>query len=160
MISLYTTPVVRQIWDRVQLAKSMVAWAYRGFLAPVPQKIKCNVLSYYARPNKVETWIETGTFIGETSEYLSMKYQKVWSIEPSKECLNIARKRTRHIKNLNLIEGISEEKLAPILELIDDKVALWLDGHFSAGITYKGERDCPLKIELDIISKFTGTKTM
>ena len=99
-------------------------------------------------------WIETGTYLGDSTEYLSNNAQFVYSIEPSKKYYDIAKEKLSHKKNIELINGTSEESLENILkDLISDNVSFWLDGHFSGGDTFEGTNHSPVLIELDIIKK-------
>ena len=46
--------------------------------------------------------------------------------------------------------------LNEITEQLNEPAIFWLDGHYSAGITARGELDCPIYGEIDAI--FNGKK--
>jgi hypothetical protein len=62
-----------------------------------------------------------------------------------------AQERFRHNKNITIIHGDSGKVLPKILNDIFEPAIFWLDGHYSAGITAKGNKECPIFEELDAI---------
>ena len=46
------------------------------------------------------------------------------------------------------MQGTSEVQLPKILDRLDGAVSFWLDGHFSAGVTFQGDQDTPIREEL------------
>ena len=105
----------------------------------------------------VDVWIETGTYLGQTTRKLSKIATRVISIEPSLELVNAARKRLRRLSNIEIIQGLSENHLGPVLSTISSQnsksVAFWLDGHYSQGTTYLGPVETPIIDELQTISE-------
>ncbi len=132
-----------------------LGWIRRDFDSPAPNFVKWSVLK---RWGSVATWVETGTYLGETTEFLSKFANKVVSIEPASELVSLARKKFKASHNVFIVEGTSEEILESSLRNLDEKsredVNFWLDGHYSAGITYLGNIECPLHEELSIIRAF------
>ena len=63
-----------------QTQRSIADWKKRGFLENSPQLVKENVFLKYGIKNAV--WIETGTYLGTTTKYLSDLFPHVYSIEP------------------------------------------------------------------------------
>ena len=117
---------------------------------PAPHFIKQSTLLRYSIKESV--WVETGTYLGETTCFLAKYFPFVYTIEPSQECCRLARKRFRRFDNIKLLPGTSEETLLPLLAKIDSpSVCFWLDGHFSAGITFEGQAKCPVLHELGVI---------
>tara|TARA_Y100000589_G_scaffold327792_1_gene370373 strand:+ start:2006 stop:2197 length:192 start_codon:yes stop_codon:yes gene_type:complete len=41
---------------------------------------------------KLANWIEIGTFVGDTTKFLSKNYKRVFTIEASEECLKKTKK--------------------------------------------------------------------
>lgn len=54
-------------------------------------------------------------------------------------------------KNVTIIQGDSGKVLTKLLLDINEPAIFWLDGHYSAGSTAKGEKECPIFEELDAI---------
>ena len=95
--------------------------------------------------------VETGTYLGLSTEYLADISKMVYSIEPSNKYYELEKKLSSK-KNVKLFHGTSEDCLGDLLENIDaTNISFWLDGHFSAGDTFEGLNHSPLLHELDLI---------
>lgn len=128
------------------------AWVLRSFGAPSPSFVKRRVLLRNGIKNA--TWVETGTYRGETALRLSKHATSVYTIEPSAKYFEVASKRLKKIGNVSVVHGSSEERLPEILAEISGNVNFWLDGHFSGGETYQGSEDTPVVIELESIAGY------
>ena len=136
-----------------------LGWIQRNFGSPAPNFVKWSVLKRWGSD---ATWIETGTYLGETTEFISKFAKKVVSIEPASELVGLARKKFSTHHNIFIAEGTSEEILESTLSNLDEidkqDINFWLDGHYSAGITYLGNVECPVPEELSIIEGFLQPK--
>ena len=121
---------------------------------PPPHFIKQALLSRHGISNSI--WVETGTYLGQTTKFLCSNFAFVHSIEPSKKCLKIAKRNLKFYKNVSLYEGTSESCLDSICSSLKGDICFWLDGHYSEGITYKGEKDTPILFELETIKNYLG----
>ena len=126
-------------------------WARTGFAAPSPHFIKQACLIRNGLPNA--TWVETGTFLGQTTEVLSKKGKRVYSIEPEPILFANAKKYFSSNIKVEILNGTSEDIFPTLLPKINGDVNFWLDGHYSAGTTFKGPQDTPILDELKIIAK-------
>jgi hypothetical protein len=132
------------------LMKEYELWAIRDFAAPSPHFVKQAVVIRNGIRNA--TWIETGTYLGQTTEVLSKLGSDVYSIEPEPQLFANALKLFENTKNIHLLNGTSEQIFPDLLSKIHGDVNFWLDGHYSAGITFKGSQDTPILDELKNIS--------
>jgi hypothetical protein len=132
---------------RWQLAQ----WAKRRYLEPSPHFVKMICLEQFGIPNSV--WVETGTYLGETSLALARFSPRVITIEPSQFLFDGAVRRLGHLDNVELINGLSEEVFPYLLPSLNGDVSFWLDGHFSEGNTFRGPKETPIAEELREISK-------
>lgn len=130
--------------------RDAVEWARRGFSDNSPQYVKQKVFLRYGIPGA--PWVETGTFRGTTTQFLSKRFPKVYSIEPSPELFKDAQKRFQGAP-VELFNGTSEDVLSGILSKLSGPVNFWLDGHYSAGVTFKGATDCPITDELNAVAE-------
>ena len=55
------------------------------------------------------------------------------------------------LNNIAVIHGDSGEVLPSLLNNIDTSCLFWLDGHYSGGVTSKGEKDTPILEELKCV---------
>jgi hypothetical protein len=131
--------------------KGLVGWAARDFQYPCPDFIKRAHLDSCG--NRSATWVETGTFLGGTTRVLAEHAKKVYSLEPEPTLCANAKKQFEFFNNVEILNGTSEAIFPKLLPTIGGDVNFWLDGHFSAGQTYKGENDTPIMEELSCISQ-------
>lgn len=135
-------------------------WRKRGFDMPAPQGVKWAVLRRYgfARGD----WIETGTYLGDTTAVLARDARHVWSIEPEPTLARKASARFANTTQVTIVHGTSEDRLGDVLDAVNgEPVSFWLDGHYSAGVTFQGETDTPIRQELELIEKrLSGWKSV
>jgi len=135
-----------------QTLHELIDWYMnRKCAPPSPSCVKHTVLLRHAMPNS--TWIETGTYLGETTAFLAHIAPHVHTIEPSIELLEMARENCRHFSNISFHHGTSEATLSTVIASVAGNCSFWLDGHYSAGNTYKGNLNTPIRHELKTIGK-------
>ena len=87
----------------------------------------------------------------EMVEAMKGRFEKIYSIELNDELYGKAKERFVSDKNVTLLHGDSGEVLPMLLSNITEPVLFWLDGHYSAGITSKGNLNTPIVKELRAI---------
>jgi hypothetical protein len=131
-------------------AAAMREWRGRGFAAPSPDHIKRQVLLRLALPGA--TWVETGTFRGETTALLAGVARRVVSLEPEPTLHAAALRRFARTPNVEIVNATSEQAFGTLLPTLEGPLCFWLDGHFSGGPTFKGPSDTPVLHELAVIA--------
>jgi hypothetical protein len=96
----------------------------------------------------IDQFVETGTYLGDTSAWAANHFKSVISIEFAKPLYEDALKRFHNNSNVRLIYGHSGEKLTELLPEIQQTSIFWLDSHWSGGLTYGETDECPLLGEL------------
>lgn len=134
----------------MSVLREQLRWAKRGFSVPAPGLVKRGCLTRHGF--KDATWIETGTFWGETTNFLSKTAKRVVSIEPEPELFRKASQRFAEVKNVEIINGLSEDVFPVLLPTVQGRVNFWLDGHYSAGPTHLGPQETPIIDELKAIT--------
>ncbi len=129
----------------------LTKWRDSNFAMPAPQEVKWAVLARYDISDS--TWIETGTLFGDTTSFLSTRAKHVYSVEPDLQLASRATKRFAQTREVTIVNGLSEDHLDDLLSRIDGPTSLWLDGHFSGGVTFQGPLDTPIKEELRILGR-------
>jgi len=124
-------------------------WKKNNFMYGTPQKIKENIFKMYAIKNA--QWVETGTYLGTTTEFLSKNYNFVYSIEPNYKLYQNACLKFK--KNVTLYNDTSENVFPKLLPLLSGNINFWLDGHYSGEDTYKGQKETPIESELNCIKE-------
>lgn len=131
--------------------RDCLQWAERGYAAPSPHFIKQECLLRNGFPSA--SWVETGTFLGQTTQLLARHAAKVYSIEPEPKLFARAQKLFSSQKHVEILNGSSEDVFPDLLPRLRGDVNFWLDGHYSAGITFRGAHDTPILDELASISR-------
>jgi hypothetical protein len=126
-------------------------WERQGRPVPPPHIAKQRVLRQYAERYGLRVFVETGTFRGDMVEAMKPLFDKIYSIELSDALFAEAERRFERDAHIELIHGDSGKELGPVLRRIRQPALFWLDGHYSAGDTARGEKDTPLVEELDQI---------
>lgn len=141
-------------WELINYEKKIFdKWQESGCSIPPPHLIKQMTISEYHQKYKYLILIETGTYMGDMVEAQKTKFKKIISIELGVDLFHKATKRFKNDKNVKIVQGDSGKVLPKILLEINEPVIFWLDGHYSAGITAKGDKECPIFEELDAIFK-------
>lgn len=126
-------------------------WCREGRPVPPPPQVKRNELRGYARRYGLRTFVETGTYLGETTAALAKHVDRVITVELSSDLAARARARFADDPKITVLEGDSGSLLSSILEDLREPALFWLDGHYSEGITARGGEDTPIRSELRAI---------
>ncbi|RWO01693.1 rRNA adenine N-6-methyltransferase family protein [Mesorhizobium sp.] len=96
------------------------------------------------------TVVEIGSYKGVTTKRLSYLFEKVISVEIDEALYRQASKRCARRKNVELLFGDGAKLLPEIASRVNTAL-IFLDGHFSGGITGQGDEPEPVLKELDLI---------
>jgi hypothetical protein len=132
-------------------SNALKTWERMGKPVPPPHLVKQLVIASLQAQYNYNLFIETGTYLGDMIEAPKNKFKQLYSIELGEDLYNKAIKRFEHDHHVNIINGDSGVVLINLCQNIDQPAIFWLDGHYSAGITAKGEKSCPIYEELDAI---------
>ncbi len=105
-----------------------------------------------------QIFVETGTYLGETTNVAKDIFQQVHTIEIKKELFENARAKFSQHLNVLCHLGDSSIVLENICKTLNKPTCFWLDGHWSAGDTGKGLKNVPLYEELELIMKHCSQK--
>lgn len=126
-------------------------WEKEGRLLPPPHIAKVNTITNAQKDSAYKVMIESGTFMGDMIDAQLPNFDVIYSIELSEELYANAVEKYREIEKVQLFNGDSGEVLKEIVPALKQSALFWLDGHYSGGITAKGEKICPIYAELDAI---------
>jgi len=133
--------------------RALKRWQASGRPSPPPHIVKQLAIKEYHAQYGCGILVETGTFLGDMVDVQKGVFTKVISIELGKDLYEKAKLRFKSDSNVELHQGDSGQVLPHIMKSLDQSALFWLDGHYSAGITARGEKDCPIFEELDAILK-------
>ncbi|HWV72014.1 MAG TPA: hypothetical protein VN040_09875 [Pseudosphingobacterium sp.] len=118
---------------------------------PALHIIKQNNIRKYKEEYQFNLLIETGTYLGDMVEAQRNHFREVYSIELGEDLYKNAVKRFKPYANVKIIHGDSGAVLRTLMPKITEPALFWLDGHYSAGITAKGNKSTPIFEELESI---------
>jgi hypothetical protein len=127
---------------------SVLLTAARGHVRPMPEPMKRLTLRHYARRHGLRTFVETGTFRGETIEFMLPEMDEVHSVELSDELHAAAVRKFERQPNVRLQKGDSGKVLPEIVDSLTKPALIWLDAHYSAKVTAHGPEETPILAEL------------
>jgi len=137
-------PVLRAIRQRWEIKE----WERRGRPVPPPHIVKQRAIRESAEKFGVKVLVETGTYYGDMVEAMKKCFNRIYSIELSKELYEKAKRRFAGDDRIMIIHGDSGIELGKLIASLDQPALFWLDGHYSAGVTAKGDKDTPIYEEL------------
>ena len=139
--------ILQKSYEKIQL----IEWHKNDCPVPPPHIVKQLTIQEYQKKSQYTVLVETGTYMGYMVEAQKKKFKKIISIELGIDLFNKAIKKFKNDKNVTIVHGDSGEVLPKILLKINEPAIFWLDGHYSGGITARGETDCPIFEELGAI---------
>ena len=108
--------------------------------------------------HRYETFIETGTYLGETAAAMAKVYRQVHTVEIHDELYYNAAERLRQHGNVTTHHGNSSDILPTILAKIDGPAVFWLDAHYSGPKTGRITKSQQTPIEEELSQIFaTGS---
>jgi hypothetical protein len=135
--------------------KRIASWIRNDYPIPVPHDIKQITIQYYSIAHRLETLVETGTYLGDMVWAQRDHFKRIYSIELSGELFLKAKKRFHKQKHIRIIQGDSSEQIEKVLSEVGGPSLFWLDGHYSGGITARGSTICPIYAELEHVFNST-----
>jgi hypothetical protein len=151
--TLLPKPIYHQIKMTVANPLVLRHWELNGRTIPPPHILKQTVIQAYQQRFMLDTLVETGTYQGAMIEAQRRFFKKIISVELDPDLCQAARKKFEKYSHIKILEGDSGEVVPTLVPTLDKAVLFWLDGHYSSGITAKGEKECPIYEELSPILK-------
>jgi hypothetical protein len=139
--------------SRINRRERVREWEAKGKPVPTPHEIKQIIIEDVQALSGYSTLIETGTYMGDMIEIQRPNFKRLYSIELSETLWKRAVKRFRKYPQVTILQGDSGKLLPTITDKLSEPAIFWLDGHYSAGDTALGEKECPIFEEIDSIFK-------
>lgn len=156
MRAILKTIIPTFVYRKIHIIKAnrdFAKWVQQGKPIPPPHLAKQLVINDYKEKFNISTLIETGTYNGDMVYAQLKNFKTIYSIELGKDLYEKAVNRFAKQKHVTIIHGDSGKVFIDLIPKIKDRAIFWLDGHYSAGNTAKGEKDCPIFEELNAILK-------
>lgn len=116
-----------------------------------------NLLSGPEKREEIKKWqrmtgyrlfVETGTFLGETTLAMSEIFERCWTVEIDQSLYEEALRKFDCHENITALHGDSGTRIVEILNDVDAPAIFWLDGHYSRSNTGRGVTDTAIASEL------------
>lgn len=131
--------------------KQLKDWIANGESGAPPHVVKQRTIKDAQREYSLKVLVETGTYYGDMVYAMRNVFEKIYSIELSKDLHAQAVKRFAKFNNMVFVQGDSATELKKIVCQLKQPALFWLDGHYSAGVTALGKTVTPIFEELDSI---------
>lgn len=150
------------LFERYKSKKEMEAYRRsmleNGFRVPLPPVMKTAILRSSLREHSCRCLVETGTYLGDTCWAFRHECDQLFTIEISTDLADLALPRFIRHPHVHVLTGDSSELLKTVIPKLHYKTLFWLDGHFSGGMTGKGDIECPLYNEIEAILSMCKTE--
>ena len=111
------------------------------------------VMAELAAKFQLSVFIETGTYLGNTTAAAVQFFKELHTIELSADLAQKAAQRFASLGKVHVHQGDSADRLEEILRQIKGAPLIWLDGHYSEGFTARGRENTPVIAELQSIDR-------
>lgn len=144
----YLLPPFQRWLNKRQQISDWQSWMKKTPSLPLPHLMKQDILKAYAAEYGLSILVETGTYKGEMVDALYGCFKEIYSIELSEMYSKRAQTYFQWRKKVKVIQGDSGIIIGELIHEIRQPALFWLDGHYSAGDTAKGEKSTPVLKEL------------
>jgi hypothetical protein len=141
----------KKIKEALSARKKVFLWKLKGRPIPPPHAVKQKINKYYAAKYGLRVFIETGTYMGEMIDAVWNIFPKIISIEFDLELAERAKNKFSSIPHIKILQGDSGRILSEVMASINEPCLLWLDAHYSGGVTGKSNVETPIVQELNIL---------
>lgn len=148
-IGLYTP--LRKWMNTKKQKKELLDWERGGRPSPPPHVIKQQTIKALSEKYGLDVLVETGTYYGDMVDAMKPYFNHIYSIELSEDLYRKALKRFGGEPKVEIIQGNSGVEIGSLIGRIKKPALFWLDGHYSAGETAKGDKITPIYEELEHI---------
>ena len=128
--------------------RAVAKWEAAGCPAPPPHAIKQKNIRDYRERFGLDVLVETGTFKGDMIQAMRGDFRKLYSIELADHFHEAAVERFKSDPSIEILHGDSGQVMSELVPKLDGPALFWLDGHYSAGNTARGDKDTPVMEEL------------
>jgi hypothetical protein len=122
----------------------------RRIYLPSPPIAKIGAVRWHARHFGLRTFVETGTYHGDTTAAVADVFDRCITIELSQPLHEASRARFAAVDKVECLRGDSGVLMREVVDRLSEPALFWLDAHHSGGVTADGGSD-PICAELSAI---------
>ena len=101
----------------------------------------------------VDSFVETGTYKGETTIWASSRFRQVYTIENYRPTYDQTTAMHGHLRNVDFLYGHSATTLPGVLRKLAGDGIFWLDAHWMGEGSYGETDECPVLNELRLLNE-------
>ena len=143
--------IEKKLINTIRRIVAEIKWRAKGRPVPPPHFIKQRIIKDYARNFGMRIFVETGTYLGDTTMSVNSVFDELYSIELDEFLFKNAQDKFAAYPHIHIFRGDSSKVLQSVLATIEKPALFWLDGHYSEGITAKGDLNTPVMKELELV---------
>lgn len=137
--------------EQRRASRELAAWYRDGRPVPPPPAAKQRIVADHAKRFRCQCLVETGTYRGDMVEAQKRRFRRIITIELDARLYERAVARFRADRHVVVLHGDSGRLLPEVISRLEGPTLFWLDGHYSGGLTARGESDTPVVQELATI---------
>jgi len=143
--------LVRNWWRQRRRSKNAAQAAPLPLIAPPPKIAKQSQLHWLAEMYGLRTFVETGTYLGETTAAMEPFFDNLFTVELSDQLYADAQAKFADTPKISTIHGNSAHEIPSLIKQLTEPTLFWLDGHYSGGATAGDSHANPIFEELTAI---------
>lgn len=144
--------------ERRRASQEWGAWYRNGRPAPPPPAAKQVIVADHAKRFRCDYLVETGTYRGDMVDAQKRRFRRIFTIELDDRLYERAVARFRSDRHVVVLHGDSGRLLPEVIRRLEGPALFWLDGHYSGGVTARGDSDTPVVQELAAILADPGSQ--
>jgi len=111
------------------------------------------------RERRHRTFIESGTYRGDTTAFFLPHAERLITVEVDDDLFRRARARFAGEPKITVVQGDALVEIPRIVEAEAEPAMIWLDGHYSGGVTGRGVEDEPALAIIERLGKIAPAGT-
>jgi hypothetical protein len=154
------TKIIKILFLPILVIKSALYYFFKIFPYSVRRTfvqneeiVKADLIRRVVKKYDYKILIETGTYLGSTTIFLSNFFSKILTVELDKDLFLKTKKKLERLNNVEFFNDDSESFLKKIIPTIKEKSIFFLDAHYSGPGTSNLKGETPCIKELKEISK-------
>jgi hypothetical protein len=126
-------------------------WKVNRAGTSIPRLEKVRLILQSAAIVNADTFVETGTYLGDTIAAVKGTFRELYSIELDERLYRGAAFRFARSPNVHLVHGDSAVEIKVISSRVRRPAVFWLDAHFSGAESARGPVETPILAEVETI---------
>ncbi len=144
---------LRSLHKTINSDMSEADWRSKGSPLPPPNAVKWAAMRHYAKLHHATVFVETGTFMGDTTFAMRDTFEQLHTVEFDAKLYQRATTRFAQTPRITVWHGDGGATLPEVLKKVSATATcvFWLDGHYSGGVTGKATANTSVTDEVKVV---------